>query len=139
MSYNPFNKTIGDLALDDINTLIINEVAEGYFIGYKKDFPENNNIGQSIASFANTYGGWYFVGIETNEHNIAKNVCGFDLEKISKPVDKIREIIKTHIDPVPAFFTQIIFVDETKAVLIVYIPGEQETPFVSKKVVFIDE
>ena len=63
MPYNPFDKAIRDLTAGDLDRLIDNEVTEGYGIEYKGDFPENKKVGRSIASLANAYGGWYFIGV----------------------------------------------------------------------------
>lgn len=132
MAYNPFDKPVESLAAKDLNSLIKNKVAEGYHVEYKSDFPKNEKVGKSIASFANTYGGWYIVGVKTDEHNIAEEICGFDSNKYNDPISKIREIAKSHIDPVPVLHTRIIKLKSNRAVLIVNIPGNQETPFVSK-------
>jgi hypothetical protein len=130
--YNPFDKPIGDkLSADDLQMLVEREVAEGYFVEYKREFLANKTIGLSIASFANTYGGWFIVGVEADNH-IASKVRGFNLATYPEPVAKVREIAKTHIDPVPIFFPQVVKLQDDKAVLVVYISGDQETPFISK-------
>ena len=95
MPLNPFDKRIGEkLESNDLQVLISNNVAEGYFIEYKSKFPSNKKIAKSIASFANTLGGWLFVGIKADKkHNNAENICGFKIEDNPDPIDKIREII----------------------------------------------
>ncbi|HEX8251489.1 MAG TPA: ATP-binding protein [Pyrinomonadaceae bacterium] len=133
--FNPFNKSIGTpLNEADLSELINQNVSEGYYIEYKGDiFPANNKIGQSIASFANTYGGWYFIGVETDVHNQANNICGFNLLVNPDPISQVREIIKSHIDPTPIFYIQVVpLAAPNRAVLVVYIPPEQNVPFVSK-------
>lgn len=132
MAYNPFDKPIESLNAKDLQSLIKNKVREGYHVEYKSDLPENKKIGKSVASFANAYGGWYIIGVETNEHNVAKKICGFDLVKCKDPISKIREIVKSHIDPVPVFYSNLIKLKNHKAVFIVDIPGNQETPFLTK-------
>jgi hypothetical protein len=61
--YNPFNKDISQLEEDDLNKLI-DKVSEGWFVEYKGDFQNSKKISHSIASFANSDGGWYIVGID---------------------------------------------------------------------------
>lgn len=131
--FNPFHKAIGDrLALDDLKQLIGN-VAEGYVVEYKGDFPSSTaKIGHSIASLANTYGGWYIVGVETDEHHVASAIVGYDTSAHPDGVAKVREIVKTHIDPTPAFYPQVVEVEPGRAVLVTYVPGEQETPFITR-------
>lgn len=133
MSYKPFDKLIHEkLSFEDLNKLIEREVAEGYYVEYKGDFPVNSKIGNSVASFANTYGGWYIVGVATNKHNVAIEICGFDLSTHHDPISKVREVIKSRIDPVPVFYPQLITLENGRGVLVVYIPNNQETPFVTK-------
>jgi hypothetical protein len=132
MAYNPFNKPLQELVADDLVVLINNEVAEGYWIEYKSEFQSNKKIAKSIASFANSFGGWYFVGIEADKtKNIATKICGFSVDGTPDPIAKLRESIKSNIDPVPVFHQNLIKLDSDKAVLVVEIPNNQETPFVT--------
>ena len=72
MIYNPFDKLPGDtLTAEELQKLVENNVAEGYYVEYKSLFVRNEKIGWSISSFANSYGGWYIVGVKTDEHNVA--------------------------------------------------------------------
>lgn len=133
MHYNPFDKQIQDLGKNDLDKLITNEVTEGYCVEYKREFPSNKKIAKSIASFANTYGGWYFVGVEADKtRNVATRVCGFNLSTVPDPIAKTRDIIKSHIDPIPIFHLQLIKLNEDEAVLVAYVPNNQETPFITK-------
>lgn len=135
MTYNPFNKPINQpLNEADLMELVNKQVAEGYYIEYKGAiFPTNPKIGHSIASLANSYGGWYFVGIETDAANVANNVVGFDLATYSDPIAKIREIVKSNIDPVPVFYVQQVNITQpNRAVIVVYVPPEQDTPFITR-------
>lgn len=136
--YNPFDKQIGEITFDDLNLLIENEVTEGYYIEYKSDFQETKKIAKSIASFANTYGGWYFIGIEDEEGtNIAKSIVGFDFNKHNQPKESIRQIAREHIHPIPYFDTKLLRGENGKYVLIVFIPESFETPHIVGGVVYI--
>ena len=131
MPYNPFPKQLhSPLTVEDLELLISNEVAEGYFVEYKSTFPQNRKIARSIASLANTYGGWYFVGIQ-EENLIARELCGISLAEFSDPVAKLRDTIKSRMDPTPLFFSQMVEIGDEKAVLAVYVPGDQETPYIT--------
>ena len=131
MTFNPFDKLIHNLKVGDLDLLVTKEVAEGYWIEYKSDFPKNHKIARSISSFANSYGGWYFIGVEADKtRNVATNIVGFDLVTYPNPIDKVREIIKSHIDPAPIFYLHLVDLGEGRAVLIAYIPDNQETPFI---------
>lgn len=125
--YNPFNKKISDIQKSDLEKLIQNEVAEGWCVEYKETFPsKNEKIGHSIASFANSEGGWYIVGIQANENNSAEIIKGFDLKVFKDPKEKIGNIIKTHISPMPFFISKLIKLPNNKAVLIVHVEKGME-------------
>jgi len=82
---------------------------------------------------ANTYGGWYFIGVKADKtKNVAQTINGIDLNEIQDPVDKLRESIKSNIDPTPVFHYKLVQLDDPhKAVLVVEIPDNQETPFIT--------
>ncbi len=129
--YNPFDKKIDDLEFDDLRKLIEEEVKEGFYIEYKTDFQKNQKIAKSIASFANTHGGWYFIGVEDHEDtNIAKELVGFGIKKNKQPQEKIRDIAKEHIHPLPIFHMKLIKFKRDRGILVVFIPESFETPHV---------
>ena len=68
MSFNPFNKNIHELEYGDLDVLIDNEVSEGWTLEYKQEIVKSKDIAKSIASFANSEGGWYIVGIKEKEN-----------------------------------------------------------------------
>lgn len=130
--YNPFNKDISELDKEDINNLI-GKVAEGWFVEYKSSFPSSNQkIAHSIASFANTEGGWYIVGIISEpDTNLAKEISPLDLSSNSQPKDKIRNIVTNSINPKPFFESKLINISDNEGVLVVYIAKGEETPYVT--------
>jgi hypothetical protein len=134
MIYNPFEKTINELIQEvDLEILVTNQIAEGYYIEYKREIPKDKlKIARSLASLANTYGGWYIVGVETDKHNVATAISGFTPESCHDPISVIRDLVKHYINPVPILFPKVITLGNGNFVLIVYIPDQQETPFVTK-------
>jgi predicted HTH transcriptional regulator len=91
MTFNPFEKALDDVIASGLQGLIDREVAEGLYVEYKQEFPKNDKIGQSLASFANSYGGWYIVGVEADkQRNTASKVTGIDLTVEKDPISKIR-------------------------------------------------
>ena len=130
--YNPFNKNINELEYEDLEKLIENNISEGWHIEYKGSFPKNKKIANSIASFANSEGGWYIIGIEENDdENNPFEIVGFDLETNRKPDDKIANIIKGNIEPIPYFKNKIIEIPENKSVLVVQVFEGHDTPYIS--------
>jgi predicted HTH transcriptional regulator len=133
MAYSPFKKSIREtLTPDDLQVLVTDSVAEGYFVEYKGTLLDSKKIAKSIASFANTYGGWYIVGVTTDGHNVAQNIPGFSLDDHHDPIASVRDSIRSGIDPVPVFFSQVVTLAPKQVVLVVYVPGEQDTPFITR-------
>lgn len=104
MSFNPFNKNIHELEYDDLKSLIENEVSEGWTLEYKQEIVKSKDIAKSIASFANSEGGWYIVGIKEKENtSTAGEIIDLDLEITKKPDNTINTAIKSNVKPIPTF------------------------------------
>lgn len=132
MTFNPFGKGIGD-ALDaaDLQVLVDRQIAEGYYIEYKSDFQTTTKIAKSLASFANTYGGWYFLGIQSDKTtSIAMGLPGFDLTDHPDPIATVRNVARDHIDPMPLLFPQLVEMTPGHWILAVYVPESNDTPHV---------
>lgn len=133
MTYSPFDKPIREpLDESDLQKLISDSVTEGYYVEFKSDFPSNIKIARSIASFANTYGGWYIVGVITDNDNIARRIVGISRKLHPEPTKKITEVVKSNTDPVPIFHTRIVSLSSEMSVAVVFVPADQETPFVTR-------
>jgi hypothetical protein len=130
-NFNPFGKNIDQLSKDDLQILVAKQVAEGWYVEYKSAFPSNLKVARSLAAFANTDGGWYIVGVECGPGNVAANVCGFDSGGLINPKDKLRDIVRGHIQPAPRFESILIELDPTRAVLIVYVESGNEAPYIT--------
>lgn len=130
--YNPFDKRIDELSLEDIKALRERQVKEGFYVEYKSTFQSSLKIAHSIASFANTYGGWYFVGIESDQTNLPVNFQGFSTTDNKKPIEHMRNIIKGNIDPFPVYYSNLIEVESGKAILVLEILESDETPHITK-------
>jgi len=61
--YSPFVRDWDQLDNTDIKQL--KDASEGWNIEYKRDVPKAEAAGKSLSSFANSYGGWLFYGVET--------------------------------------------------------------------------
>lgn len=129
--YNPFDKNIDELIFDDLYSLVENQVKEGFYVEFKSDFQKNKDIAKSIASFANTRGGWYIIGVEDyDKTNIAKDIVGFDIKKHNQPKESIRQIVRTNIHPIPFFEMELLESNDDKYVLVIFIPESFETPHI---------
>jgi hypothetical protein len=133
VAYNPFKKPIGEqLDLSDLQVLIELGEPESFYIEYKSDFPKPNKIARTIASFANTYGGWYFVGIDTDPHNRAVVLCGFENAKYNDPLATFLDAARQSLSHMPLVFPQIIQLSQSHSILAAYIPEGTETPYITK-------
>src|SRR5688500_3044857 len=107
MPFNPFDKPIvSPLTGVDLDHLISQSVSEGYPVEFKRELPSAHKIAKSLASFANTHGGWFIVGVVTSEHNVAREIRGFDLNAVPDPISVIRDAARVGVDPPPFFFGQ---------------------------------
>src|ERR1043165_43285 len=73
--------------------------------------------------------GWYFLGVEDDEHNRAKSVLGIPHEP--DPISKVYAIIKSNIDPLPTVYPHLVELGNGKVALAVFIPPEQDGPFIT--------
>lgn len=129
-AYNPFNgKNIDSINRKDLDLLIENEVTEGFFVEYKSQFQSSQKIAKSIASLANTYGGWYIVGVKEIKR-IASEICGYSSSAMADASTLVRQAVSLNVHPVPLYFIKEIGIEPDRCVLIVYVPREQNTPFV---------
>jgi len=132
MAFNPFEKPIGEtLTAADLQVLLDRQILEGYYVEYKSDFQAALKIARSLASFANTYGGWYFLGVQSDKKtSIATALAGVSLAEHPDPIATVRNAVRDHTDPSPLFFPQLVEVAPGRSVLAVHVPESDDTPHV---------
>ncbi len=85
----------------DINTVLsfCNQgFSEGLRIEYKKEFPRNLKLAETVCAFANTQGGLILIGVEADKkYNKPKNVTGVELKGGLE--EKIINLCLSHISP----------------------------------------
>lgn len=131
--YSPFpNKKLEGFLYADIEHLQEAAVAEGLYVEYKSELPQSRRkIANSIASFANSYGGWYIVGVKADDStNTPVAFPGLDLSVYSDPISTVRDTVRHHLDPIPIFFAELV-VQDNKGFLIVLVLGDQDKPIIS--------
>jgi hypothetical protein len=122
--FNPFGKSFKDIIEGDLS--ILKNVSEGWYIEYKKEKQNGDKIGKSISSFANSYGGIYFIGIEYDEKtNYCKNIEG-----VTDSPDVIRDSVRNTIQPFPYFETFQIPLKNGKKVIMAVIPEGKNPPYI---------
>lgn len=88
------NKDWNDLTLEDIKEFLNNNDNENFFFEYKADGVSNKKIIEEISAFANTYGGYIFIGIEDD-----KSISGCKTWN----EQRIHTVIHDSLTPVPNF------------------------------------
>ncbi|GHU52304.1 hypothetical protein FACS1894200_12850 [Spirochaetia bacterium] len=88
--FNPFGKNLKDIQENDLQNL--HTVSEGWYIEYKSILPDSKKIAKSIASFANSYGGLYLIGVVADKQtNCAVEFPGVAAVLILPNFDPINE------------------------------------------------
>lgn len=92
---NLFGKDFNEVTFDDVKKAISEQdLNENLFIEFKSSSTKNNKISKEVAAFANTYGGYLFIGIE--DDNLTISGCGNDWTE-----ERINNIIYSNIVPAP--------------------------------------
>jgi hypothetical protein len=99
-------------------------------VEFKSQPVSNKKLSHSLASFANSAGGWYIVGVETDADNVASSIPGCDLQGRDY-MSTIRDVAISSIDPVPLFEARLIHLSSGTSVVVVHVPNNQATPFVT--------
>lgn len=86
------------LNIDSIRSFCDQGFSEGLRVEYKKDFPKNLKIAETICAFANTEGGIILVGVEADQTtNKPKDIPGTKLKDGLE--EKVINICLSHISP----------------------------------------
>ncbi len=143
MFYSPFTDHDGNmLPLDkisysDLYQLKDKEITEGYKIEYKSAFDDSlkkKHLSKEITSFANSDGGWLFIGIKDDGE-----ICNIEIDKRTDFDVTITNILKSSASPIPKYEIKTIICpdDSTKCVIIVYVPASKNTPFICDGKIYV--
>lgn len=132
--FSPFEKSTKDLEYDDLQLLIEKEFCESLFVEYKSNFPENYKVAKAIAGFANSYGGILIIGADKNSsrNELPGGFPGAD-NLGDNPKERIRNICRDHISPMPVYQAKYIEVPESeKSVLVIQVDESIDTPHINR-------
>lgn len=119
-----------NLELSAVTEAVLRElIAEGETdMVERKAKPPKDGLGPTVASFANSGGGWVLLGI-ANDGSLA----GFTTPGRAEPQDWLRTALRKDLDPLPLFEAKAVSIDGVEVVVIrvqassltphVYIPG----------------
>lgn len=137
MTYNPFGAVpISELTASDLAVLA--EVPEGWFIEYKREPCKAKDYAKEASAFANSMGGWIFVGIE-EDSSTRKPAYGPGLQnsEATRLQDSARDAIFQNLSPSPKIELAVVrgpipalSVPTDRCILVINIPESQNTPHI---------
>ena len=138
-TFSPFDKDIRDLRPDDL--VILKSVREGWYVEYKKEVVSTRALAKAISAFANTYGGWLFLGVEqlASDNSVAGSFPGIPENQLEAIQQRLRQSVAEYLSPTPHFETKIfrgpcseIGLLKGKVIIAIEIPQSHTTPHVHK-------
>lgn len=135
--FNPFQKDIADLRVDDLVRL--RGVPEGWFVEYKSEVPNAAAIAKSVAALANHQGGWLVYGVRTTTDgdNVPEAWPGLGGEDVPGIQERIRDAVAQHLSPTPRFQLRFlrgpcegVGLAAGRVVAVVYVPVGQDPPYI---------
>ena len=137
--YSPFDKAIHDLQPPDLT--VLRNVHEGWYVEYKRQMVNTGALAKSLSAFANTYGGWLFLGVKehSKENPVAGSFPGIPDNEVDSALQILRHSAADHLNPTPFFETEVLRgpcaengLAEGKAIIAVEIPQSHTAPHVHK-------
>lgn len=137
MRFNPFDKNIKELLAPDLD--VLRDIAEGWYVEYKRSKIERRKLAKQLASFANQYGGWIFWGVVENpETRTAASFPGLKMEEILGLEEALRDASRQSVNPEVFFETSRIegpcdkiSLPEDRWILILRIPPGHNPPYIT--------
>ena len=94
---------------------------------------DNLKISKSIASFANTKGGWIIWGIDCNDKNYPVEIRGIDISEYRNFEDQISQIINSNISPKPFYHFKKIELDNKLFIFIIQVEESPTPPYITSQ------
>ena len=105
-SYSPFDASIGHLKPSDL--VVLQGVSEGWYVEYKSGSVTSRALAKAISAFANTYGGWLFLGVREKSKGdpVAGSFPGIPNAEVDATLQRLRQCAAEYLNPSPHFLTQ---------------------------------
>ena len=137
--YSPFDKSIRELQASDL--AVLRDVSEGWYVEYKSQIPKGSSLAKAVSAFANTYGGWLFLGVEeeSKDNPVAGSFPGIPNREVESTLQRLRQVTNAHLSPAPHFDSKVLqgpsseieLADEV-SIVAVEVPRSHTTPHVHK-------
>lgn len=138
MNYSPFSNVkniieISSLQYSDLQ--VLSSLTESYSIEYKSEFNDKfkaEKLPKTISAFANSNGGWLFIGVDDNG-----NIQDVDLTGVCE--EDIYSIIGSRVSPIPTIYIAILYKDSNRnaGVIVIYTEEGKNTPYVSNGTIYV--
>ncbi|MFZ9753338.1 MAG: helix-turn-helix domain-containing protein [Cyanobium sp.] len=137
--YTPFARPLRDLEVGDLKAL--KEASEGWYIEYKRESPKAAAVAKSLSAFANTYGGWLFIGVQeaSKESPFAGSFPGVYRTDVDASIQRLRKAAADHLNPTPHFEIRVLWgpdpeleLAEDHAIICIWTPQSNSAPHVHK-------
>ena len=137
--YSPFDKAIHELQPPDLT--ILRNVHEGWYVEYKRQVVNASALAKSLSAFANTYGGWLFIGVQeqSKDNAVADEFPGIPEKDVDGILQSLRHSAADHLNPTPFFNTTVLRgpcsengLAKGRAIIAVEIPQSHTAPHVHK-------
>ena len=135
--YSPFDKPIDRLAPKNLETL--NSVNEGWYVEYKREAVNSKSLAKSVSAFANTYGGWLFLGVQEiqSAEKVVDTFPGVPQKDVDKTLQRLRSAVSSLLSPSPRYRTKVlngpckeIGLAQDVAVIVIEVPQSLNTPHI---------
>jgi hypothetical protein len=125
-----FRKPLDEVTENDLCERLV-DFDECFIVEYKAGgkWSDKAGIARSIASFANTYGGWLFIGIpESDGHPVLDGELGVSSD--TGMVERVYQLAASHLSPTPHILCVEIPVGEEMSVIAVSVPESPDPPHI---------
>ncbi len=132
MRLNPFQKPLQELKEPHLSKLA--DFCEQMHVEYKGPgkWGQSEDIAKSIASFANAWGGWLFIGLDADKDN--RPLVGPDqingIPNVGTPGETLYQVASDHLSPRPHFTVHIIEIGDAHFVAALAIPESPDPPHI---------
>jgi hypothetical protein len=135
--FTPFKDTsIRDLSPAALATLA--QVPEGWFVEYKRKPCKPKDYAKAISAFANSRGGWLFVGLDQDPSTgLPAGGPGVPTSDVATLLASVRDAASQNLSPVPYFELGSVAgpipelgIDVASSILVVHVPESQDTPHI---------
>ena len=105
-THSPFDKAIKSLESADLD--VLKTVREGWYVEYKRVLVNGKALAKAVSAFANTYGGWLFIGVEerSGDDPVAGSFPGIPDRDVDAGLQRLRQAAAEHLSSAPHFETK---------------------------------